>query len=212
MELSRTFFALHVPYPEPHDIVLKLLSVDPANYPDAPSEGIRRIIEQVTGTKIPKGEPIDLSPGSSIRMGTTVASQFHCWSARATELHSSLQKALATSCGLVSRPALAFDLSVSKLGLLYEDVIEIDERVTIEGYSENNEPETFDVEGDDQLVVGISGEVIRVLENTRRRQDQTGLAQSLGIRHQVFGYFSFAFIHLPQARTDCRDHCERNWL
>jgi hypothetical protein len=29
--------------------VLKLLSEDPANYPDAPREGIRRILEQVTG-------------------------------------------------------------------------------------------------------------------------------------------------------------------
>lgn len=28
--------------------VTKLLSVDPQNYPDAPREGIRRIIEQVT--------------------------------------------------------------------------------------------------------------------------------------------------------------------
>lgn len=27
--------------------VMKLLSVDPANYPDAPREGIRRILEQV---------------------------------------------------------------------------------------------------------------------------------------------------------------------
>jgi hypothetical protein len=29
--------------------VMKLLSEDPANYPDAPREGIRRILEQVTG-------------------------------------------------------------------------------------------------------------------------------------------------------------------
>ena len=27
--------------------VMKLLSIDPANYPDAPREGIRRILEQV---------------------------------------------------------------------------------------------------------------------------------------------------------------------
>jgi N-methylhydantoinase A/acetone carboxylase, beta subunit len=29
--------------------VMKLLSVDPANYPDAPREGIRRILEEVSG-------------------------------------------------------------------------------------------------------------------------------------------------------------------
>lgn len=154
----------HVPYPEPHDIVLKLLSVDPANYPDAPSEGIRRIIEQVTGTKIPKGEPIDLSPVESIRMGTTVATNA-LLERKGDRVAFIVTKGFGDilRIGQQARPSI-FDLSVSKLGLLYEDVIEIDERVTIEGYSENNEPETFDVEGDDQLVVGISGEVIRVLK------------------------------------------------
>jgi 5-oxoprolinase (ATP-hydrolysing) len=29
--------------------VMKLLSEDPANYPDAPREGIRRILEEVVG-------------------------------------------------------------------------------------------------------------------------------------------------------------------
>lgn len=70
--------------------VMKLLSVDPANYEDAPREGIRRILEQVfifveivgsiddnvrnlqeTGRKM-EGE-IDGSLISWIRMGTTVA-------------------------------------------------------------------------------------------------------------------------------------------
>lgn len=31
--------------------VMKLLSVDPQNYKDAPREGIRRILEQVLGTQ-----------------------------------------------------------------------------------------------------------------------------------------------------------------
>ena len=34
--------------------VVKLLSEDPQNYPDAPREGIRRILELVTGKTIPK--------------------------------------------------------------------------------------------------------------------------------------------------------------
>merc|ERR1711860_386620 len=51
--------------------VLKLLSVDPANYPDAPKEAIRRIIEQETG--IPQTDKIDTSLIEWIRMGTTVA-------------------------------------------------------------------------------------------------------------------------------------------
>lgn len=52
--------------------VLKLLSVDPGNYPDAPREGIRRIIEQETGISHPRDVPLDTSRIESIRMGTTV--------------------------------------------------------------------------------------------------------------------------------------------
>lgn len=52
--------------------VLKLLSVDPANYPDAPREGIRRVLEVETGKPHPRDVPVDTSLISSIRMGTTV--------------------------------------------------------------------------------------------------------------------------------------------
>lgn len=52
--------------------VLKLLSVDPNNYPDAPREGIRRILEQETGIPHPRHVPLDTSRIRSIRMGTTV--------------------------------------------------------------------------------------------------------------------------------------------
>lgn len=34
--------------------VLKLLSEDPSNYPDAPREGIRRVLEAVTGVPHPR--------------------------------------------------------------------------------------------------------------------------------------------------------------
>lgn len=59
--------------PGQSDIVLKLLSVDPGNYADAPSEGIRRVLEQITGTTIPRNAPLPKSYIHSIRMGTTVA-------------------------------------------------------------------------------------------------------------------------------------------
>lgn len=55
-----------------HQKVLKLLSVDPANYPDAPREGIRRVLEHETGIPHPRNKPLDTSRISSIRMGTTV--------------------------------------------------------------------------------------------------------------------------------------------
>lgn len=56
-----------------HQRVLKLLSVDPANYPDAPREGIRRVLEQETGVPHPRDKPLDTSRIAAIRMGTTVS-------------------------------------------------------------------------------------------------------------------------------------------
>jgi 5-oxoprolinase (ATP-hydrolysing) len=47
--------------PGREDIVIKLLSVDPTNYDDAPAEGIRRILEIATGETIPRGAKLDPS-------------------------------------------------------------------------------------------------------------------------------------------------------
>jgi len=41
------------------DIIIKLLSVDPQNYDDAPLEGIRRLLEKFSGEKISRGEALD---------------------------------------------------------------------------------------------------------------------------------------------------------
>ena len=53
--------------------VMKLLSEDPENYADAPREGIRRFLEAELGVSLPRSEKIPTSNISSIRMGTTVA-------------------------------------------------------------------------------------------------------------------------------------------
>ena len=58
--------------------VLKLLSVDPTNYPDAPREGIRRVLELETGIPHPRDQPLDTSRIASIRMGTTVRYALEC--------------------------------------------------------------------------------------------------------------------------------------
>lgn len=42
-----TFTDVFAKCPDGKEVVLKLLSVDPDNYKDAPREGIRRILEQV---------------------------------------------------------------------------------------------------------------------------------------------------------------------
>ena len=43
-----TFTDIYAETPKGRSMVMKLLSEDPANYPDAPREGIRRIMEKVT--------------------------------------------------------------------------------------------------------------------------------------------------------------------
>lgn len=43
------------------DIIFKLLSEDPNNYPDAPTEAIRRVLCMVEGREIPIGEKLDAS-------------------------------------------------------------------------------------------------------------------------------------------------------
>lgn len=40
--------------------VLKLLSEDPANYRDAPTEAIRRVLQEEKGLTIPKGTTIPI--------------------------------------------------------------------------------------------------------------------------------------------------------
>jgi 5-oxoprolinase (ATP-hydrolysing) len=68
-----TFTDVWASIPGQDDVVLKLLSVDPSNYDDAPAEGIRRVLERVSGKAIPRHSPIPKDLIRSIRMGTTVA-------------------------------------------------------------------------------------------------------------------------------------------
>ncbi|KAG5507640.1 hypothetical protein JKF63_06589 [Porcisia hertigi] len=53
--------------------VTKLLSVDPQHYPDAPSEGIRRILRKYIPNTVSATGPVDISHLDEVRMGTTVA-------------------------------------------------------------------------------------------------------------------------------------------
>ena len=110
-------------------IVEKLLSVDPNNYNDAPTEVIRRILEGHLSKEFPKDEKIDTSRISSIRMGTTVAT------------NALLERKGERSALLITKGfkdllhignqtrADIFDLVLSKPHKLYEEVVEVDERV-----------------------------------------------------------------------------------
>ncbi|KAH7029893.1 hydantoinase [Microdochium trichocladiopsis] len=124
-----TFTDIHASVPGRDDIVLKVLSVDPANYSDAPTEGIRRVLELVTGQPHPRGVPLDTASIERIRMGTTVGTNalLERKGARSALLITKGFKDLLR-IGTQSRPRI-FDLTVARPDLLYQAVVEVDERV-----------------------------------------------------------------------------------
>ncbi|KAF2124132.1 hypothetical protein P153DRAFT_371019 [Dothidotthia symphoricarpi CBS 119687] len=164
------------------DVVIKLLSVDPANYADAPLEGIRRLLSHFTGTEIPRGEPLDTSKIESIRMGTTVATNA-LLERKGEDIAMVVTKGFkdCLAIGNQSRPDI-FALDIRKPEVLYKSVVEIDERVTLEDYAEDPERNVTDAlsieeaGGDAELVKGLSGETVRILqrpqEDAIRRQLQ----------------------------------------
>ncbi|KAK0591883.1 hypothetical protein LWI29_009714 [Acer saccharum] len=155
-----TFTDVYAEIPgQPDGRVLKLLSVDPANYDDAPVEGIRRILEEYTGEKISRTSKIPIDKIEWIRMGTTVATN-------ALLERKGERIALCVTQGFKdllqignqARPNI-FDLTVSKPSNLYEEVIEVDERVelVLEKEKENQDPSA-------SLIEGVSGELVKVVK------------------------------------------------
>ncbi|KAK3031712.1 hypothetical protein RJ639_035298 [Escallonia herrerae] len=138
--------------------VMKLLSVDPSNYDDAPIEGIRRILEEYTGGEIPRSCKIPTDKIEWIRMGTTVATN-------ALLERKGERIALCVTQGYrdllqignQARPKI-FDLTVSKPSNLYEEVIEVEERIELV-HDEEVKPDSSA-----SLVKGISGELVRVVK------------------------------------------------
>ncbi len=148
-----TFTDVYAEVPgEPGFRVVKLLSEDPANYPDAPREGIRRILEDVTGEAFPpecfSAEAIDW-----IRMGTTVATNalLERKGAR-TALVITQGFGDLLQIGSQNRPRI-FDLEIRKPDLLYERVIELPERVRLKRPDDSG-----------PHVTGVTGEAFVVLE------------------------------------------------
>lgn len=167
------------------DIVIKLLSEDPANYQDAPLEGIRRIMSHFLGRDIPRGEPLDTSKIDSIRMGTTVAT--NALLERKGETIAMVVTRGFKDClviGNQSRPKI-FDLAIRKPDVLYSEVVEIDERVTLEDYAEDPERNatkvgvkagTAEAKTAD-LVMGLSGEAVRILQRPEEDKIRTQLQE-----------------------------------
>lgn len=147
-------------------IIVKLLSEDPANYKDAPLEGIRRIMSIFLNRDIPRGQPLDTSLLESIRMGTTVATNAlleRKGQPIALVVTKGFRDCLAI--GNQSRPKI-FDLAIQKPDVLYQQVVEIDERVTLEDYAEDPLRKTTEADGV-HLVRGLSGETVRILKSPK---------------------------------------------
>jgi 5-oxoprolinase (ATP-hydrolysing) len=154
------------------DVIIKLLSEDPSNYEDAPLEGIRRLMSKFLKKEIPRGEPLDTAKIQSIRMGTTVATNA-LLERKGEKIAMVVTKGFkdCLEIGNQSRPRI-FDLAIKKPDVLYERVVEIEERVTLEDYAEDPERNITKVEAresrngtaDQELVRGLSSEAVRILQ------------------------------------------------
>jgi 5-oxoprolinase (ATP-hydrolysing) len=177
------------------DIIIKLLSEDPSNYDDAPLEGIRRLLSTFTGREIPRGEPLDTSEIESIRMGTTVAT--NALLERKGERMAMVVTRGFKDCleiGNQSRPKI-FDLAIRRPDVLYEKVIEIDERVTLEDYAEDPVRNITKVEPDARngdLIRGLSSEAVRILQ---RPSEDTVRSQLKALYDEGFRSIAVCLMH-----------------
>ncbi|KAH9927645.1 5-oxoprolinase [Fomitopsis serialis] len=216
-----TFCDVHASFPDPDnnaerkDIVVKLLSQDPNNYRDAPTEGIRRVLEIVTGEKIPRGQVLETSKIDYIRLSTTVAT--NALLERKGHKHALLITKGFRDLLLIgnqARPKI-FDLNIRRPPPLYSTVLEVDERVTLVGYTSDPQAEQHatqfdesgkitrgyrgkgwdgqgDAEGPGEVVQGLSGEAVRIM----KRPDLESVKQDLQrIYDDGFRSIAIVFCH-----------------
>ncbi|TFK83245.1 5-oxoprolinase [Polyporus arcularius HHB13444] len=213
-----TFCDVHASFPDPEnpqerkEIVVKLLSQDPGNYSDAPTEGIRRVLEIVTGEKIPRGSILSTDKIDYIRLSTTVAT--NALLERKGHKHALLITRGFKDLLLIgnqSRPKI-FDLNIRRPPPLYSTVLEVDERVTLVGYTSDPQAEEHaiqfdqdgkvkrgyrgkgwdrkcDAEGPGEITQGLSGEAVRIM----RRPDMVKVREDLQKLYDD-GYRSIAIV------------------
>ena len=160
-------------------LVYKLLSNDPSKYQDAPTEGIRRILSQTTNTECTY--PVSTSKISSIRMGTTVATN-------ALLEHKGQKFVLLTTKGFKdlllignqSRPNI-FDIHIKRGQKLFDSVLEIDERVKILKNGPNKDS-----------VLGSTGEYFEVLQGLDEERIRIELTE---LKNQGYTTLAIAMAH-----------------
>ena len=162
-----TFTDVFCRLPNGEPVVRKLLSEDPSHYADAPTEGIRRILEEfsaadgddaATATSYARSELVNTRQIGSIRMGTTVATN------ALLERDGAPMALLITKgfgdlldIGNQSRPNI-FDLTCAKPSLLYSRVVEVDERIVLKQFTPSDWSDLYPQQ------VGVTGESIQVLQ------------------------------------------------
>lgn len=168
---------------------------------------MRRILELVTGQHYPRDALLPVEKIDSIRLSTTVATN-------ALLERQGAKHALVVTKGFKdlleignqSRPKI-FELNIRRPGVLYSKTIEIDERVTLVGYtsdprrveravkfSEDGKVEKgYDGETyeEGEVVRGLSGEAVRIL----KRVDEDAVRKQL---QEVYdeGYRSLAIVFM----------------
>lgn len=171
-----TFTDVFAVLPDGKIKTLKLLSSQPEQYEDAPFEAINRVCG-----------PNNLDPDRlAIRMGTTVATNAlleHKGERTAIVLTKGFRDVF--QIGNQSREDI-FELNLTDLPLLYEEVLEVDERVVL--YQNDCELNNFEQDGE----VGISGDKVIVAQPVDEEQVHFELMQifNKGIRS-----LAVAFIH-----------------
>ena len=123
-----------------------------------------------------------------IRMGTTVATNAlleRDGARMALLITKGFQDLL--EIGNQARPDI-FDLSCSKPSLLYERVVEVDERVVLD--------EFYPTDSTLPKQVGITGEVVRIVQTPNLKEVQQDLQQLLGRWNYQFGHLHHAFLHV----------------
>ncbi len=178
-----TFTDVYAEVPgEPGHRVVKLLSEDPANYEDAPREGIRRILAEF-GIDTRDGL-VDERDIDWIRMGTTVATNA-LLERKGARMGLVITRGFGDilQIGSQERPDL-FDLKINKPELLYEAVIEVDERVRLLGRDES--PDGL------ETVIGSTGEEFVILARPDLDRLRPRLEQ---LRQQGITSLAIVFLH-----------------
>lgn len=146
------------------------------NWNSDTQQGVRRVLSHYLGREIPKSEPLPKEPIRAIRMGTTVATN------ALLERKGTKHAFLVTKghrdvleIGSQQRPDI-FALDIRKAAVLYDEVIEIDERVTLEHFDEEpNRANGSRKVLDGEVVEGVNGELIRVLEKLNESTTRASL-------------------------------------